>query len=203
MSTVAISEHEDTRSVAGTTLATPEVPRPTGSLPATGPALAISIVLIAVGVAAIREAVVTLGWAAGEPWATNVLEALSTGVEPSTPLIVVGALLALLGLWFLLRAFGRRPRRDLGLGGDSHAWIAPRPSLRPSAPRCVTGFVTPSSTSNRRRVSPCASQPWGVRHDSCNHPLRPLRDGPRGPRPARDRRTVHRLVARPGPGTGC
>lgn len=129
MSTTAAPETDATRltspSARTGTASTPDVPRPTGALPATLPALAVGIVVLGVGVAAIRDAVVTLGWAAGEPWSPQVLEALSTGVKPSTPLIVGGAVLALLGLWFLWRAFGRRPRRDLGLGGDSHAWIAP------------------------------------------------------------------------------
>lgn len=154
MSTVAISEREDTRSAAGSIPATPDVPRPAGAPPATGPALAISLVLIALGVAAVRDAAVTLGWAAGEPWAPSVLDALSTGVEPSTPLIVVGAIVALLGLWLVLRAFGRRPHPDLGLGGDSHAWIAPSEVTRivTLVASDVDGVVSSRCRPSRRSV---------------------------------------------------
>lgn len=152
MSTVAQQSNSDAPVNSGAT--TPAVPRPVGAAPATLPTLLVGLVLLALSVVAVREAVVTLGWASGEAWTPEVVRVLAEGVKPSPVVVVIGVVVALVGLWFLLRAFGRRPRVDLGLGGDSHAWIAPTQVCRVAAlvAADVDGVVTSKCRPGRRSV---------------------------------------------------
>lgn len=153
MSTTVEQSRDTARSVAAAT--TPDVPRPAGAPPATLPALVVGVLAVALGAAAVRDAVVTLGWAAGDPWAPGVLRALEDGVRPSVALVVAGVVLALVGLWFLGRAVARRPRRDLGLGGGSHAWIAPSQVCRVASLVAgdVDGVVSARCRPGRRSVA--------------------------------------------------
>jgi len=74
----------------------------------------LSIVLIALGVLVVRDALVIGGQITGDTWLIPLVDGVD-GVEPSTAVSVVGGLVALLGLWLVLVALGRRVRTRLPL----------------------------------------------------------------------------------------
>ena len=140
-------------SAPAATPATPPVPEPTGAPPAVLPALLVGLVVLALGVAAVRDAVVTLGWVSGSPWSTPVLDALDAGVTRSPVVVVVGVVVALVGLWVLLRAVSRRPRTEVSLGEGIHAWLAPQHVARVAALTAsdVDGVVSARARPGRGR----------------------------------------------------
>ena len=74
--------------------------------------IALAVLLVALGVIVIREALVAAGRVDGDPWIAPVVDSLD-GVVPSVLVSVVGVVVALLGLWLVVVALGRRVRTRL------------------------------------------------------------------------------------------
>lgn len=134
---------------------TPPVPEPTGAPPVVAPAVVLALVLLALGLVGVRDALVAAGWLSGSPWTTAVLDALDSGVGRSAGALVVGILLALLGLWLVLRSTRRRPHTEVSLGEGTHAWLAPADVARVAAlvASDLDGVVTARATGGRRSVA--------------------------------------------------
>lgn len=133
---------------------TPTVDAPTGPPPAAATGVALAVVLVALGVLALREALVALDWVAGPPWLAPVAGVLADGVARDARVLVVAVLVALLGLWLVRRAVGRRPRTAVSLGDDTNAWLEPRAVARVAdlAASDVDGVVTVRSRAAERSV---------------------------------------------------
>lgn len=135
--------------------AAPAVPEPTGAPPAVLPALLVGLVGLGLGVVAVRDAVVSAGWASGSAWAAPVLDALNAGVDRSPVVAVVGVVVALVGLWMLVRSVGRRPHTDVSMGAGTRAWIPPQHVARVASVTAadVDGVVSVRVSGSRRRVA--------------------------------------------------
>lgn len=133
---------------------TPTVDAPTGAPPAAATGVAIAVVLVALGVVAVRDALVSLGWVPGPSWLDPVAGVLADGVAKDAWVPVVAVLVALLGLWLVRRALGRRPRTAVSLGDGTNAWIEPRDVARLAdlAASDVDGVVTVRSRAAKRSV---------------------------------------------------
>jgi hypothetical protein len=74
--------------------------------------IVLAVLVVALGVLCVREALVADGRVDGTPWLVPAADALD-GLAPSVAVAVIGAVVALLGLWLVLQAFGRRRRTRL------------------------------------------------------------------------------------------
>jgi len=74
--------------------------------------VALAVLLVALGVVVVRDALVLAGRIEGQPWIAPVIDR-ADGLRPSTGLAVAGAVVALLGLWLVVVALGRRVRTRL------------------------------------------------------------------------------------------
>lgn len=134
---------------------TPAVDAPSGAPPAAATGVAIALVVLALGVIAVRDALVPLGWVPGPSWLEPVAGVLADGVGKDAWVPVVAVLVALLGLWLVRRALGRRPRTAVSLGDGTNAWLEPRDVARVAdlAASDVDGVVTVRSRAARRSVA--------------------------------------------------
>lgn len=74
--------------------------------------IVLAVLVVALGVLCVREALVADGRVDGEPWLAPAVDSLD-GLGPSVAVAVIGGVVALLGLWLVLQAFGRRRRTRL------------------------------------------------------------------------------------------
>lgn len=81
-----------------------------------------ALVVAALGVLAIYEAVVLLGWTEGEPVLTPFLTGSAT-VTPDVTTAIVAGIVALLGLWLLWTALKRGRRSGVRVGAGTGVWM--------------------------------------------------------------------------------
>ncbi|WP_299037834.1 DUF6286 domain-containing protein [uncultured Pseudokineococcus sp.] len=114
----------------------------------------MSLLLLGLAVALVRDALVLLGVLGGAPWLQTAVEAVR-GTAPATWTAPAGAALALLGLWLLSRAFARRSRDELRLRSRTAVTTRPRDVARLSsaAARDVDGVLRARTSATRRAVS--------------------------------------------------
>ena len=84
--------------------------------------LVLSVVLVALGVALLREVLVVQGGLSGTPWVPAVLDA-AEGREASIGSSVLGGLALVAGVWLVVVALRPRIRRSLRLGSPTGVWI--------------------------------------------------------------------------------
>ena len=89
-------------------------PARTGAGPVPVLAVLLALLLLALAVVLVRDALVALGTLGGSPWLPAAVEAL-VGVTPSAVVVVVGVVVALVGLWLLLQGFHRRTRTEVSV----------------------------------------------------------------------------------------
>ncbi|MFC4613651.1 hypothetical protein ACFO3K_02910 [Cellulomonas algicola] len=82
--------------------------------------IVLAVVVVALGVLCVRDALAADGRIDGEPWLAPVVDGLD-GLGPSVAVAAVGVAIALLGLWLVLEAFGRRRRTRLPVSADASA----------------------------------------------------------------------------------
>jgi copper chaperone CopZ len=125
-----------------------------GGLPAVVPAVLVMLLLTALAVVLIRDTVVLAGWASGQPWSTPVLEWFRA-VQPADWMLPVGVVLVLVGLWCLVQALRRRPRRFLAVGGPVRAWLPAHDvdRLARSAAQSIDGVLDARVSARPGRVS--------------------------------------------------
>lgn len=135
-----------------------------GPIGVVGPVLAV--LLIALGVLLLRDALVAAGAFAGGQWLPAAAAGLK-GFAPAWWLIPAGIVVALLGLWLVVTALRPRSRRTLALRSQTGVFLHTRDVARlaSGAAHDVDGVLDVSSTATRRKVSVTAqatAQP-GVR----------------------------------------
>jgi hypothetical protein len=74
----------------------------------------LSLLVVALGVLVIRDALIIGGQIDGDTWLVPVVDG-TDGLEPSAASTAVGVVVALLGLWLVIVALGRRVRTRLPL----------------------------------------------------------------------------------------
>jgi len=113
----------------------------------------LSTLVVALGVVVIRDALVIGGQIDGETWLVPVIDG-TDGIEPSAVSTAVGVLVALLGLWLVFVALGRRVRTRVPLDVPGVTiGIADLASLASSAASDVPYVLSAHSSARRRSVS--------------------------------------------------
>jgi hypothetical protein len=117
-------------------------------------AIALAVLLVALGVVVVRDALVIGGRIEGEPWIPPVVDQLD-GVRPSVGLAVVGAVVALLGLWLVVVALRRRVRTRLDVASSpgTTIGIGDAARLAASAAQDVDRVLSARASATRRSVT--------------------------------------------------
>jgi len=130
-----------------------------GRIPTATPAAApwavlLALVVLALGVVGIRDALVAAGAFGGSSWTKNTANAID-GLTARTWMIPAGIGLAVLGLWWLLAALKPRKRTEISLSGTPGAWMRPGDLARLVQPTVenVEGVVSASTSATRRTVT--------------------------------------------------
>ena len=122
-----------------------------GPVPFVGAVLAL--VLVAVGVAGIRDALVAIGAVEGEPWIDSVVDTVD-GWQPQFWFIPAGIALVLLGVWLILVAL--RPRSRTGVAVRAATGVFLRTGdverLVARAASDVDGVLSARSSASHRKV---------------------------------------------------
>lgn len=113
-----------------------------------------ALLLIALAVVCIRDALVGFGALSGQPWITGVTDALD-GTTATNWMYVIGAGCVLVGLFLLVAAIKPRPRRGIEVEADTGVLLSTAAvrRLASSAAREVDGVDTASVTASRRKVT--------------------------------------------------
>ncbi|MEZ0447695.1 DUF6286 domain-containing protein [Cellulomonas sp. ICMP 17802] len=116
--------------------------------------IALAVLLVALGVLVVRDALVAAGRLDGEPWIAPVVDGLD-GTEPSALVTVVGVVVALLGLWLVVLALGRRVRTRLAVTSSTGTTIgiADAARLAASAADDVDLVLSARASASRRSVT--------------------------------------------------
>ncbi len=133
----------------------PTAGRTPTATPAAAPwAALLALVVLALGVVGIRDALVAAGAFGGSSWTKNTANAID-GLTARTWMIPAGIGLAVLGLWWLLAALKPRKRTEISLSGTPGAWMRPGDLARLVQPTVenVEGVVSASTSANRRTVT--------------------------------------------------
>ena len=116
--------------------------------------IALAVLLVALGVVVLREALVAAGRVDGEPWIAPVLDSLD-GVVPSVLVSVVGVVVALLGLWLVVVALGRRVRTRLDVTSSTGTTLGLNDAARLAASAAdeVDRVLSARAAATRRSVT--------------------------------------------------
>lgn len=116
--------------------------------------IALAVLLVALGVLVVREALVAAGRVDGEPWLAPAVDG-ADGTAPSVLVTVVGAVVALLGLWLVVVALGRRVRTrlDVTSATGTTLGISDAARLAASAADEVDRVLSARATATRRSVT--------------------------------------------------
>lgn len=133
-------------------LQAPKTPVGPGLITAIG--LVLAVLLTAVGVVAVHDALVAAGALGGREWLTRAVGAVD-GTTPAAWLVPVGVLLVLLGLWLLMTALRPRPRTAIALDADTGVFLRPRDvaKLARDAAQDVDGVSSAKASARRRAIS--------------------------------------------------
>ncbi len=112
-----------------------------------------SSTVLAVGIVCVRDALVHAGALSGQPW----LETAATRLDGETAqdwMVPVGVGVAVLGLFLLVGAFRRRPRRGVRLTASTGVYLTSSSvrRLAKAAAAGVDGVDTTAVSANRRKV---------------------------------------------------
>jgi copper chaperone CopZ len=133
----------------------PTAGRTPTAAPAAAPwAVLLALVVLALGVVGIRDALIAAGAFGGSSWTRNTANAID-GLTARTWMIPAGIGLAVLGLWWLLTALKPRKRTEISLSGTPGAWMRPGDLARLVQPTVenVEGVVSASTSATRRTVT--------------------------------------------------
>jgi len=133
----------------------PTAGRTPTAAPAAAPwAVLLALVVLALGVVGIRDALIAAGAFGGSSWTKNTANAID-GLTARTWMIPAGIGLAVLGLWWLLAALKPRKRTEISLSGTPGAWMRPGDLARLVQPTVenVDGVVSASTSATRRTVT--------------------------------------------------
>jgi hypothetical protein len=132
----------------------PPASQPTRSGPVgiVGPILAV--LLIALGVVLLRDALVAAGVLAGAAWIPAALGPLD-GVRPGPSFLIGGIVAALLGLWLIFTAVRPRVRSGVKVASRTGIFLGTGDVARlaSAAAEDVGGVISASTVATRRKVS--------------------------------------------------
>ena len=116
--------------------------------------IALAVLLVALGVLVLREALVAAGTVQGEPWLAPAVDS-ADGLAPSVLVVVVGVVLALLGLWLVVVALGRRVRTRLDVTSSTGTTLGLSDAARlaASAADDVDRVLSAKASATRRAVT--------------------------------------------------
>jgi len=136
------------------TTSLPAAKMPVGPGAVTVVGLILAVLVAALGVVGVHDALIAAGTVAGTPW----IDAAVTPFNKLTPhvwLVPVGVALVVLGLWLVLTAL--RPRRRTAIALDARTGVFLRPrdvaELARNAARDVDGVTSAKVTAGRRKVA--------------------------------------------------
>ena len=133
----------------------PTAGRTPTAAPAAAPwAVLLALVVLALGVVGIRDALIAAGAFGGSFWTKNTAYAID-GLTARTWMLPAGIGLAVLGLWWVLAALKPRKRTEIALPGTPGAWMRPGDLARLVQPTVenVDGVVSASTSATRRTVT--------------------------------------------------
>ncbi|GEL94831.1 DUF6286 domain-containing protein [Cellulomonas composti] len=112
----------------------------------------LAALVVALGVLVIRDALVIDGRIDGSTWLVPLVDS-TDGVEPSPALTAIGCVVALLGLWLVVVALGRRVRNRLPLDvPGASIGIADVARLAAAAAESVPYVLSAESSARRTSV---------------------------------------------------
>ncbi len=128
-------------------------PAPVAAAAASKVAVLLAILLAALGVVAVRDAVVGLGWASGATWLPAAADAID-GFEPVDWLTIAGVAVVLIGLLLIVLALKPRRRTAVAVSAQTPMYVTVDgiAALAGTAARDIAGVVDARATSSRRRV---------------------------------------------------
>lgn len=116
--------------------------------------IVLAIVLVALGVVVIRDALVLADRIEGDLWLPPVVDS-ADGVTASTAVVVAGVVVALLGLWLVVVALGRRVRTRLDVTSSTGTTLGLGDAARlaASAADDVDRVMSARASATRRSVT--------------------------------------------------
>lgn len=131
----------------------PAAPVPVAAAGASKVAVVLAVLLAALGVLAVRDAVVGLGWTSGSLWLPAAADAVD-GFEPADWLVAAGAATVLVGLTLTVIALAPRRRTAVAVTAETPVYLTVDgvAALAGAAAREVAGVVDARATASRRRV---------------------------------------------------
>lgn len=153
-----------------------------GPVGVVGPVLAV--LLLALGLLLLRDALVSAGALSGAAWLPAAAEALR-GFAPATWLVPVGVALALVALWLIVTALRPRSRKTLPLTSSSGTYLHTRDVARlaSGAARDVDGVLDATTSASRSTVkvsvTTTSGDLKGAVTSAVTEALRPLQKAPR------------------------
>ena len=135
--------------------ARPPAGRPPSALPAAAPAgLFLALVLLGLGLVALRDTAVALQWLPGTPWIDTVVHGID-GLQFTSTMIPAGIAALLLGVALVICAL--RPARQtvLAVNANSSVWISPweLAAVTSYAANSVPGVFAARTAATRRGVT--------------------------------------------------
>ena len=132
----------------------PAAKPPVGPGAVTVVGLMLAVLVVALGVAGVHDALVAAGTAAGAPWIDAAVKPFN-GLTPALWLVPVGVALVVLGLWLVLTALRPRRRTAIALCARTGVFLRPRDvaKLARNAAQDVDGVTSAKVTAGRRKVA--------------------------------------------------
>lgn len=127
---------------------------PVGNGPVGWIGVVLAVLVTALGVLGVIEALIGAGAIGGRSWIAAAASS-SDGQRPTRWLVALGAALILLGLWLLVASLRRRPRRVVALTSATGVYLRPKDLARlaeASASR-TDGVMDAHATATKRTVS--------------------------------------------------
>jgi hypothetical protein len=118
-------------------------------------AVLASLVLIAAGVVALRDTLVSQGWVRGTTWLPGLADALRGPFTPAPWLVPAGAALAVVGLIIAVTALTPRRTTAQACAGDTAVYVSHRDVAAAAATAAgdVPGVTRSRATASRRKVT--------------------------------------------------
>lgn len=134
-------------------------PLPAGKTPVgpgivTAVGLTLAVMVVALGVVGVHDALVAAGATGGAPWIDSAVQPFNE-VTPAVWLVPVSLSLVLLGTWLLLTAVRPRPRKAIALRCQTGVFLRPRDvaKLARNAAQEVDGVTSARVTAGPRKVT--------------------------------------------------
>ena len=117
--------------------------------------IVVALGLVVLAVVTVRDLVVDRGWSTGQPWLPGLLSPLD-GLGPSTGLLAVATVAAVLGLVLLVVGLTPAPRRHARAQDSEQLWSSPAAVAavaRAAADRAPGVLSARTARAGRRRVA--------------------------------------------------